>query len=234
MEGMEHAKCIARRLSADKLKAPKVVYTSPYLRTAHTAQLIALDLPNPCIRVEEGLTEWLTPSLLVEPDLDRRIPQSVEQLAQKFGTIDLSYSSLNPVVQDDELKIPLGAPHFPETQEDLMTRCATTMDRLLEHQQTQNFAIVSHAPCNQALALHLEGAKSIEQSQLGPWPVGGVTLFSREIHGDGTFGKWEMEACNSTSHLPGKYKYGLKGWSLPCLARQEQENLQASPCSVRG
>jgi broad specificity phosphatase PhoE len=63
-EGMEHAKCIAHRLSTAGSDAPKVVYSSPFLRTAHTAQLIALDLHRPTVRVEEGLTEWQIPSLL--------------------------------------------------------------------------------------------------------------------------------------------------------------------------
>ena len=67
-EGMEHAKRIAFRIRKSGIDKPKVVYCSPFLRTAHTAQLIALDLPNPTVRVEEGLTEWQIPSLLEDKD----------------------------------------------------------------------------------------------------------------------------------------------------------------------
>ena len=67
-EGMEHAKRIASKIRKSGADKPKVVYCSPFLRTAHTAQLIALDLPNPTVRVEEGLTEWQIPSLLEDKE----------------------------------------------------------------------------------------------------------------------------------------------------------------------
>ena len=79
--GMEHVECIAKRLYEAPLEGPAVIYTSPFIRCAHTAQLIALATPHhahttttttttavtfmPVVRVEQGLTEWLTPDLLL-------------------------------------------------------------------------------------------------------------------------------------------------------------------------
>ena len=67
-EGMEHAKRIASRIKRSGADKPKGFYCSPFVRTAHTAQLIALDLPRPTVRVEEGLIEWQIPSLLQDPN----------------------------------------------------------------------------------------------------------------------------------------------------------------------
>ena len=53
-EGVDHAKCIARKIAASGSDAPKYVYSSPFLRTAHTAQLVALDTTRPSVRIEEG------------------------------------------------------------------------------------------------------------------------------------------------------------------------------------
>jgi broad specificity phosphatase PhoE len=65
-EGMHHAKAIAKRISSD-IDAPQIVYSSPFARCVHTAHLIALDLQRSSVRIEDGLTEWQIPSLLVDP-----------------------------------------------------------------------------------------------------------------------------------------------------------------------
>ena len=142
------------------------------------------------------------------------------QLAAKYGTIDLNYSSLNPIVPDHVLKseAPIGAPHFIETEDDLLLRCSKTFEKLLEYSDGENFAIVSHAPCNQAIALHLEGvsATGVENSKIGAWPLGGVTKFTRPIHRDEntdaikSYGDWKMEFFGDTQHMPGKYQVGMK------------------------
>ena len=139
----------------------------------------------------------------------------------------MNYESVNPVAPDDaeEKEIPKGAPHFIETEEDLLVRCATTLDRILELHSSQvdgngcdNVAIVSHAPCAQAIALHLEG-RGVEKSKLGPWPLGGITKFSRTVTAspsgvDGqqtvSYGDWNMEFYGDTEHMPGKYQVGMK------------------------
>ena len=51
-----------------------------------------------------------------------------------------------------------------------------------------------------------------------PWPLGGITLFSRDVSGEDMEGDgWKLEFYGSTSHMPGEYKQGLKAWSLPCF-----------------
>jgi broad specificity phosphatase PhoE len=217
-EGVEHAKFIAKRI-AETEDSPTIVYSSPFLRTAHTAHILASELSGAPVKLEEGLTEWLTPSLLVEPNGVKTEPKSASELAARFDTIDTSYESVNPVVKDESQIVPSGSPHFIETEDALLVRCATTITRLLEAAQGQSIAIISHAPCDQAIALHLEGAATISESKLGPWPLGGITMFSRTLDG----GQWTMELYGDTSHMPGTYAPGIKEWSLPCLAKAHQQ-----------
>ena len=224
IEGVEHAKCIAQRIAKSGEDAPKVVYSSPFLRTTHTAHILASEQAEKVpVKLEEGLWEWLTPSLLVEPNGVKTEPKSPSELATKFDTIDTTYESINPVIKDESEIIPTGSPHFIESEDALLLRCAITVARLLEAAQGENIAIVSHAPCDQAIALHLEGAPTISESKLGPWPLGGITMFSRTLAADGTTGPWVMEMYGSTNHMPGKYTPGIKQWSLPCLAKTPQQ-----------
>jgi broad specificity phosphatase PhoE len=206
---MDHAKEISQRISKSGSDTPKLVFSSPFVRTIHTAHLIALDLPGGEVCVEEGLTEWQIPSLLVDKTGVRTFPKTTDQLAEVFGTIDLTYKSLNPAVPDDAVEVPKGAPHYQESEEALLQRCAITLSRILDYSKGESFVLVSHAPCDQALALHLEG-KGPSKSKLGPWPLGGVTKFSRNVDDSGNCGEWEMELYGDTHHMPGKYKAGLK------------------------
>jgi broad specificity phosphatase PhoE len=208
-EGMEHAKAIAGRITKSGSDVPKYVFSSPFVRTTHTAQLIALDLPGGSVRIEEGLTEWQIPSLLVDKKGVRTFPKKADQLAEVYGTIDLTYTTLNPAVPDDAGDVPKGAPHYEESEEALLQRCATTLSRILDYSKGDSFVLVSHAPCDQALALHLEG-KEPSNSNLAPWPLGGITKFSRSADGSGGYDDWEMELYGDTQHMPGKYKTGLK------------------------
>jgi len=222
-EGIEHATCIAKRIAESGEDSPKIVYSSPFLRTAHTAHIICTQSGNIPVKLEEGLWEWLTPSLLVEPNGVKTEPRSASELATKFDTIDTSYQSVNPVVPDDSKNVPAGSPHFVETEDALLLRCQATIERLLDAIQGDNIAIVSHAPCDQAIALYLEGAPCVAESKLGPWPLGGITMFSRTISQDGTAGPWAIEMYGDTEHMPGKYKPGIKKWSLPCLAETPEQ-----------
>jgi broad specificity phosphatase PhoE len=153
----------------------------------------------------------------VEPNGVKTEPKSAKELASVYGTIDDMYESVNPMVPDNAIDVPAGSPHFVETEEALLKRCATTIQRILDHSNGDNVAIVSHAPCDQAIAYYLEGAASTEESKLGPWPLGGITKFSRVGNGS-----WTMELYGSTDHMPGKYRAGLKEWSLPCLAKKSK------------
>jgi broad specificity phosphatase PhoE len=133
-----------------------------------------------------------------------------------FTEIDSAYKSVNPIATDPN-NIPEGAPYFFESEEYLMTRCKVTMERILKDANGSNICIVSHTPCAQAMSLYLEDAPCLGESQLGPWPLGGVTLFTRDY--DDSKGKWKLEMYADTAHMPGEYKNGLKPWSLPCLSK---------------
>lgn len=64
LHGYEHGIAIARRL-ASMPSPPEVVYSSALLRAVSTSQMIvhALGKTEDSIRIEEGLIEWLTPSV---------------------------------------------------------------------------------------------------------------------------------------------------------------------------
>ncbi|GKY97392.1 hypothetical protein MPSEU_000697700 [Mayamaea pseudoterrestris] len=198
-EGVTHAQAIAKSIS-DAFDKPSVVYTSPFLRTTETAHYIA----KACgcsVRVEEGLTEWQIPSLLVDESGRQTFPKSTQELAELFDTIDVAYESANPANESAH------APCFPESEEQLLARCAKTMQLILKQEPTSNICIVSHAPCDQSIAFYLEGTASVAESKLGPWALGGVTKFT---------GK-DLVMYSNTSHMPGIYQPGIKKWSLPCL-----------------
>ena len=186
------------------------------------------------LRIEEGLTEWQVPSLLVDTDGKRTYPRSAERLKEIFpDAIDLSYRSVNPVGPDVGTEeggcagdddddggddVTGVCPRFEETEEDLLKRCETTMRRILGSVGGDSFAVVSHAPCNQALAHFLRGPATPGGAglDLGPWALGGITLFSRDNAAD----PWNLEFYSDSSHMPGDYSEGVKGqWSLPGFVR---------------
>ncbi len=226
--GIEHAQAIASRIRTDVLNfcpesEPVHVYSSPFTRTAQTAQIIASNLPCEAkVRIEEGLTEWQQKSLLVEPNGIITYPNSKDELSADLKDVDLNYESVNPQAscsppKDDE---PSEDSFVEESEEELFQRCSTTVDRILMERARdgESFVIVSHAPCDQSMAVYFEG-KTLSTSALSAWPLGGITRFSRVLYHDGSFGKWEMEMYGNTEHMPGEYQPGLKAWSLPLLAK---------------
>jgi broad specificity phosphatase PhoE len=290
-EGIDHAVSIAQRIASgvDGVNAtatandssvsennadsvPAVVYASPFLRTAHTGYIVANELQKKHqveLRLEEGLWEWLIPSLLVtKVDGIKTNPRPLEILKEDLvkleenrsapsatATIAIEFQSVNPYddsgdvsagivcVPEREKKTAGGGgggkpPTWTESEQDLLARCDTTLSRLLDLHQTdaKSICIVSHAPCDQAMAFYLEkqSANAIEtpkDSKLTPWPLGGITVFSRPVlYGDDEgedgsdqqptgFGDWTMELYGNTEHMPGDYKAGLKEWSLPCFSK---------------
>ena len=245
-EGFQHAKAIANRLCCDNQNSnndtniiPKHVYSDPFLRCMRTADIIVSKINEQVyckgdesikLKVEEGMTEWQVPSLLVDQDGNRTSPRSTEELQKEFPhNVDSSYKSLNPhgpdrtegVVDDRQEEEGDVAPQFPETEQQLYERCQTTIRKILGDVGAQDsIAIVSHAPCCQstALALLLEGTStksSSSETKLGPWSLGGITLFSRPVGSGDT--KWTLRSYSDTSHMPdGEYKDGKLGqWSLP-------------------
>ena len=246
---------------------PKIIYSDPFLRCMRTADVIVETLNSTgrsngdqnsnCIkiRVEPGTTEWQVPSLLVDKGGERTHPRSTEELVKLFpDTIDREYRSINPEGPDrttsneegdDEQAIcdtsSTYPPRFPETEEQLHRRCQCTIQRILaDVGDIDSFVIVGHAPCVQSMALALMGGGKPEDCpELGPWSLGGMTLFSRPIGTDRsgivrpvdsegeTKGnvnsdtcKWTLDLYSDTSHMPGEYKDGKLGrWSLPSFDR---------------
>jgi len=223
-----HAECIARRIQQEPEARPKHVYASPFLRCVHTASIIAnASLENDInkavpVRIEEGLTEWQVPGLLVEPNGTRTYPKDAQTHAQTFSVVDTSYKTQNPV--DDKQW---------EDEEALFQRCKTTLEAILSVEHGENVVIVSHAPCDIALACHLEGTTTLAHATLPPWALGGLTRFCREvtlrvddnnddaISGDNAIGPWKMEFYGNTDHMPGEYQGGVKHWTLPSLAAKQ-------------
>lgn len=154
------------------------------------------------MHVEEGLYEYLTPSLLVDRSGVRTYPRSVEELTKIFQNIDASYAKA----------VEITAEMFPEDESKLIERCRDALNGIINHANGENIAIVAHAPCVQALAFVMEGVQSVQDSKLEKWPLGGITKFSREENG-----KWEMDFYGVTDHMPGEYKEGAGLWSLPCF-----------------
>lgn len=110
-------------------------------------------------------------------------------------------------------QVPKGSTLFPENETDLFERCETSVTRILNDLKNhENVCIVSHAPCNQAMALFLDG----NAERIGKWSLGGLTRFSRTVESNGVLGRWNLDFYSSTEHMPEDYKDGMKGaWSLP-------------------
>eukprot|EP00985_Skeletonema_marinoi_P028779 scaffold25996_cov201-Skeletonema_marinoi.AAC.9 len=217
IHGYEHGLAISRKIASMPCP-PEVVYSSSLHRSLSTSQMIvhAIGKTKNSILVEDGLVEWLTPSLTVQPDGTRLQIRSVQdRIDMTFDEIDPNYKSVNPIAWDPN-NVPDGAPYFFESEEYLIEkRTKVTMKKILEHANGKNICIVSHVPCAQAMALYLEGAPSIEESKIGPWPLGGITMFTREEGSE----RWNLDMYADCSHMPGEYKNGLKEWSLPSLTK---------------
>ena len=239
-EGLVHAQAIAQALCADVRQSTSSsssssssvhVYSSPFTRTTQTAHIIATALSTK-VFVEEGLTEWQQASLLVDPSQKVTYPPTAMELVGDFPTVDVTYHSVNPqdschpqeATSQDEVVL------VEESEQDLFERCTKTLEGILHHQEAQqqqqqqqhsnSFIVVSHAPCDQAMAVYLEGT-TLDESTLPPWPLGGITKFSRVVTPT-SLGPWKMDAYGSTDHMPGDYKGGLKAWSLPILAAKKK------------
>lgn len=228
-EGVHHAKCIADQIaSSAQPSLPTKIYCSPFLRCVHTASIIATKLGQK-INVEEGLYEWLVPSLLIERSSNvRTYPQPLSEIESMFGeTFNPDYKSLNPY------KIDESNPKFsfPEDEGTLLGRCEDTLNLILSEKDvetnSENIVIVAHAPCVQSIAFAMEDSiDDVKDSKLSKWPLGGITRFSRDVlDGRSTsdnaskYGKWSMDFYGVTEHMPGQYKSGAGLWSLSCFDR---------------
>jgi len=221
-DGIEHAEAIAQHIASSG-NMPDHVFADPFLRCTHTADTIVSHFNRFTqrgmkVKVEEGLTEWQVPSLLVDPEGKRTQPRILNELVDIFDNLDESYESVNPQGPDRESseEAVQGSPRFPETEDQLHERCKTSIDKILNKIENDSVAIVSHAPCLQHLALALDGSPSPAASSLGAWSLGGITHFSR-LPGET---KWTLRSYSSTSHMPGEFRDGELGkWSLPSFVQ---------------
>ena len=226
--GKNHAQCIADHISnfLSKQTFEIQIYSSPFLRCVHTASIIGSKLKTK-VWIEDGLYEWLVPSLLIERKTNQRTyPNTLEESNALFPDLIKLESSLNPYKIDESNDYF----SFPETDElKLLSRCQDTLTLILkddrckcrcrcgvDSEKDEHIIIVAHAPCVQALAFAMEeDVDDVKDSKLTKWPLGGITRFSRDIlHGSQSYGKWNMDFYGMTDHMPGEYKNGIGLWSL--------------------
>mmetsp|Transcript_28698 Transcript_28698/g.41071 ORF Transcript_28698/g.41071 Transcript_28698/m.41071 type:complete len:134 (+) Transcript_28698:610-1011(+) len=127
-----------------------------------------------------------------------------------------------------EMSIPgEKSPQYPENEDQLLLRMRTTLKQIIlllgSKEMSNNIVFVAHAPFIQALVFNaikiIEHDEDEARACMKPWPLGGITLFSRDVSGEDMEGDgWKLEFYGSTSHMPGEYKEGLKAWSLPCFS----------------
>lgn len=170
---------------------PKYVYADPFMRTTHTGHIIVQELMKnnnsgttktkttnrdqdpKLLRSEEGLYEWLIPSLLIEKKRGiQTYPKSVPELMQHHGfedTMDATYQSVHPYTKFRAT--------LPESEEQLFQRTQRTVTEILQlHHATtyDSICIVTHAPCNQAIAFSCfddEATTPNESKIVKPLPV---------------------------------------------------------------
>jgi broad specificity phosphatase PhoE len=121
-DGFVQAQQLANRLVGEGITH---IFSSPFLRTVQTANVIAetLDLP---LKLNWGLGEWLNPEWM------SAYPETLtpQILAQQFPRIDLSY--------------PLGEARYPETWEDCLDRTAKTAQNLVAAFPDEDLLFVGH------------------------------------------------------------------------------------------
>ena len=156
--------------------------------------------------VEVGVTEWYDSSL-VSKDCYVPPPIDSEPWYSDITMVDRSYKS---VMEDGWL------PKFEESEEDLLKRADLVLAKLIKVNKDYDLAIVSHAPCLLAFALSMAGEEPSSHT-LNPSTLGSVTCFVKE-EGKRMF---KAEYQNKTSHLSGDAKYGIGGWMLPCLEKND-------------
>jgi broad specificity phosphatase PhoE len=108
--GRRQAERVSDRLCASDVGA---IYSSPFLRAAETAHIVADRLDRP-LSVDHGLSEHLNPAWFdVAPSV-----LTPRALAERFDTVDTSHvSALRP--------------HYPESAEEAAERTVRTVRRLL-------------------------------------------------------------------------------------------------------
>ena len=135
-DGLLQAEELAERLAGEPIDH---LFSSPYLRAAHTARFYAVRKGLP-IKLEDGIGEWLDPAkfnrqpvLLSRRELSRRFP------------VDGMYR-------------PIYEPVFPEDRTILLARCRTVISILLSRTRG-NLLLVGHGAPGKAFIHALLGQR---------------------------------------------------------------------------
>ncbi|MEL7038157.1 MAG: histidine phosphatase family protein [Cyanobacteria bacterium J06592_8] len=121
-DGFVQAQQLANRLVGEGITH---IFSSPFLRTVQTANLVAETLNLP-LKLQWGLGEWLNPEWM-STDPETLTPAA---LAEQFPRIDLSY--------------PIGEARYPETWQDCLNRTAKTAQNLVAAFPNDDLLFVGH------------------------------------------------------------------------------------------
>lgn len=136
-DGILQAKQTGERLRGEGIRH---VFSSPFYRAVETAHYVAeaLDLP---IKIEPGACEWMNAAWFASPP----VYQTPAALRAKFPRVDATYQ-------------PLVMPAHPETNSEMLARCAVTANRLAAAFQ-EDMLIIGHGASVSGLAEGFLGRK---------------------------------------------------------------------------
>ena len=136
-DGIVQAKQTGERLRGEGIRH---VFSSPFYRAVETAHYIAeaLDLP---IKIEHGACEWMNAFWFAT----QPVYQTPEALRERFPRVDVAYK-------------PLVLPCHPETNPEMLARCAVTAKRLVEA-FPEDMVIIGHGASVSGLAEGFLGRK---------------------------------------------------------------------------
>ncbi len=136
-DGIVQAQETGTRLRGENIRH---IFASPFLRAVETAHYIAeaLDLP---IKIEPGACEWMNAAWFATPP----VLQPSEALRERFPRVDVTYK-------------PLVQPRHPETNPEMLVRCAETARRLSETFH-EDLVIIGHGASVSGLAEGFLGRK---------------------------------------------------------------------------
>jgi broad specificity phosphatase PhoE len=173
--GIAQSRVLSRRLRAERIAH---VFSSPFLRALETAEQTAavLDLR---IKVEPGLSEWLSRAWFPQPPL----LLSLDEAAQRFPRIDRDY-------------LARGGAQYGESGDEALARAGRTARHLVDDFQG-NLLLVGHgASVLGATAGLLDIDANGVRPALGDLPYGCVVKLAR--HGDT---HWAIEFVTDAAHL---------------------------------
>lgn len=162
-----------RSLNAEGIRH---VYSSPFLRTVHTASLIVGQFDHkPEIRLEWGVAEHLNPKYFYD------WPGTIapQKLAQMFPLVNVDYPQTGVL------------PEYPEEYWPMHDRVVRTANILVQRHPGENILIVAHAATVMAAATGLSGWPNYEHRGF----LCGITKLAKS--GDA----WSLKMNGDVSHL---------------------------------